>query len=384
MFASMFRSSNAIQRRFPLKIIALGLCACAGGFGYYSTRSAPLRIQPMSAKIVNDTQPLTASRPATATRKFAGSPNFIADVVSEISPAVVNITVKDILSSVGSGFFIDSTGVILTNHHVVNSVTRNARIVVTLHDGREVPAKLIASDKTSDLAILKVMSSQEVFPVIPWGSSDKCRPGEFVVAIGSSATLKNTVTAGIISAVARDPRELDMSPVPGRYTSYLQTDAAINGGNSGGPLVNMEGEVIGINCMRAMMFDGISFAIPVDIARVVVKHLLAKGYVPEPQLGLRVRTLTPALIAELRKTRMSLPPEVTEGCMIDDVTRSTPASEAGLKPDDVIVMVDGKPVPSLKDLIFVLSDVVGSTVPFVVWRGSQKLAIPVKVVERPH
>jgi serine protease Do len=234
----------------------------------------------------------------------------------------------------GSGFIIDPTGHIVTNHHVVEGA---ALIEVTLADGRTFPAKLVGSDPETDLALLKIDATR--LPTIPLGSSSALRVAEPVMAIGNPFGLDHTVTVGIISGTGR------VIGV-GRYDDFLQTDAAINPGNSGGPLINTRGEVVGINsaiASRSGGFQGIGFAIPIDLARPILRQLQATGRVTRGWLGIGIQALTPELAQSFGLAG-------TQGALVTSVTEESPASRAGVRSGDVIVRYDGKPVESPRAL----------------------------------
>eukprot|EP00958_Prasinococcus_capsulatus_P024512 scaffold3836_cov417-Prasinococcus_capsulatus_cf.AAC.14 len=215
------------------------------------------------------------------------SPYFIADAAEKVAPAVVNITVEHkygtrviglVATSGGSGFIIDPEGVVLTNAHVVQGLDNHKKtsLAVSMQDGRTFRARVVGFDEQTDLAVLQLEGVNKPLPSAELGTSNKLRPGEWVVVLGSPLQLQNSVSAGIISNVDRKGADLGMR---GARTEYIQTDAAINKGNSGGPLVNLEGQVIGISCMTAEFADGVSFAIPVDTAKQVVAQIRKNGKV---------------------------------------------------------------------------------------------------------
>lgn len=210
--------------------------------------------------------------------------NFIADAAAIALPSVVNIVCNVqggffTTASSGSGFIVSTDGFIVTNAHVVENAA-NSKVLVTLSNFQKKIGFVHSLDKKTDIALVKLESSRyEIFSAAKLGSSGNLRAGEFVVALGSPLHLQNTVTFGIISAIARHGSELGMAK---SRSEYIQTDAAINVGNSGGPLVNLQGEVIGINVMKAKGVDGISFAIPIDIASQIIKQLMKSKRVVRP------------------------------------------------------------------------------------------------------
>uniref|UniRef100_A0A3Q2ZAG7 HtrA serine peptidase 3a n=1 Tax=Kryptolebias marmoratus TaxID=37003 RepID=A0A3Q2ZAG7_KRYMA len=276
--------------------------------------------------------------------------NFIADVVEKIVPAVVHIELfvrhplfgRHMRLSSGSGFIVTHSGVIVTNAHVVTTaatVTGRPQLRVQLHDGDAYEAMVRDVDRKADIATVKI-NPQKKLHVLSLGPSADLRPGEFVVAIGSPFALQNTVTTGIVSTAQRDGKELGIRDSD---MDYIQTDAIINYGNSGGPLVNLDGEVIGINTLKVTA--GISFAIPSDrISRFLTdsqaKHM--KRYF----IGIRMITVTRALIAELKHQNPDFP-DVSSGVFVQQVIPNTPAERGGIKAGDVILKLNGQPVHTI-------------------------------------
>ncbi|KAK8767768.1 HTRA2-related serine protease [Amblyomma americanum] len=276
--------------------------------------------------------------------------NFIADAVEKTAPAVVYIeilgrhpfTQQQIAVSNGSGFVVRSDGLILTNAHVV----ADGRLVtVKLHDGRQFTGKVEAVDRRSDLATVRIAAKG--LPTLPLTRTDQLRPGEWVVAMGSPLALNNTITAGVVSSVHRSSKELGIH----NEMDYIQTDAAINFGNSGGPLINLDGNVIGINTMKVTA--GISFAIPADYALNFLQEASKKSQEDTSAdrwyLGITMLTLTPSLIMELQQ-RDPMFPHVTSGVLIWKVMLGSPANLAGLQPGDIIVKIGGQDVKSSQDI----------------------------------
>ena len=263
---------------------------------------------------------------------------------------------------VGSGFIISSDGLLLTNHHVVDGADE---IYVTLTDKREYRGKLIGSDRRTDVALVKIEARN--LPNLTIGDSNKLRVGEWVLAIGSPFGLENTVTAGIVSAKGRDT---------GDYLPFIQTDVAVNPGNSGGPLINMNGEVIGINSQiysRTGGFMGISFAIPIDEAMRVADQLKTSGRVVRGRIGVAISEVTKEVAEPLGLER-------ARGALVRTVEAGAPAERAGVEAGDIILRFDGKEIVRSSDL----PRMVGSTRPgtrasLQVWRRGklQELAITV-------
>jgi|GWRWMinimDraft_5_1066013.scaffolds.fasta_scaffold06673_2 serine protease Do len=239
-------------------------------------------------------------------------------------------------TSFGSGFIISSEGYVLTNHHVIEG---SNKVVVHLADRREFVAKVIGSDASTDVAVLKINASN--LPVLSIGNSQIVKPGQWVVAIGSPFGFDHSVTAGIISALGRP--SIDGTQ---RYVPFIQTDVAINQGNSGGPLLNTRGEVIGINSQifsNSGGYMGLSFAIPIQVAMNAVEQIKATGSVKRGQLGVQVRDVQ---TDELADTGL----KVAEGAFVASVQNGSPAANAGIKPGDIITSFNGKKIINSSDL----------------------------------
>uniref|UniRef100_A0A673T3K9 HtrA serine peptidase 3 n=1 Tax=Suricata suricatta TaxID=37032 RepID=A0A673T3K9_SURSU len=257
--------------------------------------------------------------------------NFIADVVEKIAPAVVHIELflrhplfgRNVPLSSGSGFIMSEAGLIVTNAHVAsstNAVSGRQQLKVQLQNGDTYEATIKDIDKKSDIATIKIHPKKKL-PALLLGRSADLRPGEFVVAIGSPFALQNTVTTGIVSTAQRDGKELGLRDSD---MDYIQTDAIINYGNSGGPLVNLDGEVIGINTLKVAA--GISFAIPSDritrfLAEFQDKHV--KDW-KKRFIGIRMRTITPSLLEELRASDPDFP-SVSSGIYVQEVAPNSPS-----------------------------------------------------------
>jgi serine protease Do len=237
----------------------------------------------------------------------------------------------------GTGFIIHKSGYILTNSHVIESAED---VRVRLADERELTAKLVGKDERTDIALLKIEAGGEL-PVAPLGNSDDLQIGEWVIAIGNPFGLDHTVTAGIVSAKGR--RDVRPGGANAGYYDFIQTDASINPGNSGGPLINTRGEVVGINTAMNAQAQGIGFAIPVNIAKVIAPLLRQYGHAPRSWLGLYPQTMT----TQLRK---AFGIGDGKGALVADVVADSPADRAGLKTGDVILELDGKPIRRADDL----------------------------------
>jgi serine protease Do len=269
------------------------------------------------------------------------------------------------IASLGSGFIIDPSGLIVTNNHVIDNAEQ---ITVTLSDDTTLQAQVLGRDAVTDLALLKV-EPKVPLPAATWGDSSKTRVGDWVLAIGNPFGLGGTVTSGIISATARD---IHSSP----YDDFLQTDASINRGNSGGPMFSLAGEVIGIN---TAIFSpsggsiGIGFALPSALARPIIEQLKATGKVERGWIGARIQPVTDE-IAEavgLDKSR---------GAMIAAVDPSSPAAQAKLQPGDVILSYDGKPIDRSRQLPRLVADTPPeSSVKLTMWRDGKEYDVEVKI-----
>ena len=271
--------------------------------------------------------------------------------------------------SLGSGFIISEDGYILTNHHVVDGASE---IIVRLNDRRQMTAELIGEDDRTDLALLKV--DAEDLPTVRTGKSSQVEAGEWVLAIGSPFGFEYSVTAGIVSAKGRNlPTE--------NYVPFLQTDVAINPGNSGGPLFNLDGEVIGVNShiySRSGGFQGISFAIPIELAMDVADQLRERGSVSRAWLGVVIQDVTRELAESFGMDR-------PEGALVAQVLPGSPAEAAGLEPGDVIVEFNDREIPNSGALPPIVGRTpVGSTAPVVVVRDGERQRIDVELAELPE
>ncbi|MBO5658305.1 MAG: DegQ family serine endoprotease [Duodenibacillus sp.] len=266
----------------------------------------------------------------------------------------------------GSGFIISADGLILTNHHVVEGADE---ITVRLTDKREFKGKVLGSDKKTDIAVIKIEASD--LPVLKMGNSDALKVGEWVAAIGSPFGLDNTVTAGIVSAKSRKlPSD--------QFVPFIQTDVAVNPGNSGGPLFNMDGEVIGINSQifsTSGGFMGLSFAIPIDLALQIKDQLVKSGRVTRGRIGVVIQNVT----AELAE---SFGLKTPTGAIVAQIEKDGPAAQSGLMEGDVITAVDGKKVESSSDLPVMISAITpGTKVKLNVIRDGQNKIVTITVGE---
>jgi len=270
-------------------------------------------------------------------------------------------------TSLGSGFIIDPTGYVVTNNHVVSDADE---INITLHDDTTYKAKLVGRDIKTDLALLKVEPKKPLASV-PWGDSDQTRVGDWVVAIGNPFGLGGSVTAGILSARGRDIQS-------GAYDDYLQTDASINRGNSGGPMFDTVGNVIGINTAIYSPTGGsvgIGFAIPSSLARPVIEQIKRYGKVRRGWLGVRIQSVTDELAEGLGLDK-------PRGALVSSASDGGPAAKAKIEPGDVIIKFDGKDITEMKRLPRIVAETpIDKAVDVVVWRKKKEVPLKVQVGE---
>jgi len=337
----------------------------------------------------------------------AGAPESFADLTEQLAPAVVNISTRQRVEirntnpfagtpfeglfggqaprqnqpqtqeaqSLGSGFIISADGYVVTNNHVISPSDRGKveSITITMPDGAEYPATLVGNDAQSDLAVLKI-SRDKPFPFVKFGDSRQARVGDWVIAIGNPFGLGGTVTSGIISAVYRNTGQ------GGAYDRYLQTDASINRGNSGGPMFDMQGNVIGIN--NAIFSPsggsvGIGFAIPAEIAAPIVEKLRTGQEIERGYLGVRIQPVTEDMAASLGLSH-------NRGEFVQDVEPGAAADKAGIRAGDVVVTVDGKEVTPDQTLSFLVANIKpGTRIPIVLFRDGQRRTVTATVAKRP-
>ncbi|MEO1730856.1 MAG: Do family serine endopeptidase [Pseudomonadota bacterium] len=357
--------------------------------------------QPVGAQVAqNETEAMQQIVPR------AGAPASFADLTEQLQPAVVNIATRqrvqvntnpfagtpfaDLFNrrrggrsqpqtreaqSLGSGFIISADGIVVTNNHVVapNQRATLEEITVTMPDGTEYEAELIGTDAPSDLAVLKI-KSDEAFPFVKFGDSSKTRVGEWVVAIGNPFGLGGTVTSGIVSAVYRNTGQ------GGAYDRYLQTDASINRGNSGGPLFDMRGNVIGIN--NAIFSPsggsvGIGFAIPAEIAAPIVDQLKEGLEIERGFLGVSLGPIDDDMADSL-----GLP--ANQGEIVQSVQEDSAAEKAGLQAGDIITNINGQDVTAEQTVIFLIANLQpGETIPVEVLRNGETVTLTATLGKRP-
>jgi serine protease Do len=341
--------------------------------------------------------PVPAAVIAAPSPAVAGLPVNFADAIERINLAVVNIDAttsrvrdprrRDRSSApdpfggspdsnsrpdvaprrgAGSGFIIDADGSILTNQHVID---RAERITVKLADGRSLRARVIGADPDTDIALIKV-DGQTGLPVAPLGDSSTLRMGEWVCAIGNPLGYEHSVTVGVVSFLGRKLFDASLD-------NYIQTDAAINFGNSGGPLINARGEVIGINAAISSRATSIGFAVPINGAAAILPQLRARGKVSRGYIGIALRNVDADLQRSLKLT-------VGSGALVQDVTEGSPGDRAGLRPYDIITALDNREVNTDDDLIRdIAARAPGSVARVTLLRDAHEQTITVKLAERP-
>ena len=320
--------------------------------------------------------------------------NVIVKAVERVGPSVVRIdTEKNISNPMGqlfglgpstqrqqgqgSGFITRANGLIFTNEHVVRGADR---VNVTLPDGRRFQGTVLGGDPLTDVAVVKVVA--ENLPVASLGNSDQLRPGEWAIAIGNPFGLNNTVTAGIISAVDRT----DANIGEGQRVPYIQTDAAVNPGNSGGPLISAAGEVIGMNtAIRKAPGAGLSFAVPINLAKRIAQQIVSTGQASHPFIGVQLRSLTPQLAREINATSTRCTVPVVNGVLVVDVVPDTPAESAGIRQCDLIRAVNGTTVENPSEVqLAVDRGRVGQPMQITIERNGLEQALEVLPKELPR
>ncbi len=338
----------------------------------------------------------------------AANPNFITDVVTDVGPAVVRIDASRTVSQripdvfndpsfrqffggrfpqggrertergLGSGFIISNDGQIITNAHVVDGADT---VTVTLKDGRILDGRVLGSDPVTDIAVIKV--DERNLPTVALGDSDQLQPGEWSIAIGNPLGLNNTVTVGIVSAVGRSSNQVG---VPDKRVEFIQTDTAINPGNSGGPLLNQQGEVIGVNTAIINGAQGLGFAIPINMVERIATELAATGRVEHPFIGIQMITLSPTVKEEVNTDPNSgLTVDEESGVLIARVLQDSPAARSGLRAGDVITAVEGTAVTDSAEVQRIVSDgKVGQSLTVDVQRNGEGKSVNVRPENLPQ
>ncbi|MDX9831897.1 MAG: trypsin-like peptidase domain-containing protein [Anaerolineae bacterium] len=361
---------------------------------------------PVAVPTVTPAPEPTLAPPQPAPQGMFSLEQDIIAVYEAVGRGVVNITNRSYAydfffrpvpqEGSGSGIVYDREGHIITNYHVIEGAEE---LFVTLPDESTVPAKVVGSDPSVDLAVIQVGADQDLLQPVPLGESEDLRVGQFVVAIGNPFGLERTLTVGVVSALGR----VIQSPDESFIGEIIQTDAAINPGNSGGPLLDLSGRIIGVNTAifsPSQASAGIGFAVPVDTVRRVVPALIENGYYPHPWLGINyVWSLTSERAGILREAGMDVP--VEEGVLIIEVASNGPAAQAGLRGGrqrvrigpailtiggDILTAIEGEPITSDQALLQYLDTQteVGDTIQVTLWRDGQELTVPVTLGEMPR
>jgi serine protease Do len=346
-----------------------------------------------------------AKEPAStvSTKELSADSNSIADIVEQLSPAIVGITnmqsqnsgdmfrnfsenseSESVESGTGSGVIFKKegdAGYVITNNHVIEGAES---IEVTLFNGEKVPAELVGTDALTDIAVLKI-AAEHVTVVAEMGDSASLRTGENVIAIGNplGEEFSRTVTQGIVSGV---DRTIDVTTSEGNWAlNVIQTDAAINPGNSGGPLINMSGEVIGINSLKISQngVEGLGFAIPSNELMPIVEDLMKNGKVQRPFIGVGLIEMSQVPEYYLHEN-MKLPEDVKEGVIVGNVSEGSPAAEAGLQQQDVIVSMNRTATTSASELrkILYTETEIGEEVDITLYRAGKKMNVQIKLTNR--
>jgi serine protease Do len=378
-----------MKRKIIAGIVILLLGFLLGGIAFYAL-----------GKFTGQGRYISSPITPNVSRQIMETGRAFSDIVNTVSPSVVNISTTKVVRkdagpffddpffdffspfhdfgspkkwkerSLGSGVIVSPDGYIVTNNHVVEKADE---IKVTLFDKRVLKGRIVGADQKTDIAIIRIDAAN--LPVLSWGDSDKLQVGEFVLAIGSPYGLSNTVTMGIISAVGRANVGI------ADYEDFIQTDAAINPGNSGGPLVNINGQLIGINTAifsRTGGYQGIGFAVPSNMVRLVMDQLIQKGKVTRGWIGVTIQELTPELAQQfgLKQSR---------GALVSDIVKDSPAAKAGIIRGDIIIGFNGKEVKDVSSLRNLVSQSkAGSNISLKILRSGKEFTVQVNIVELPR
>ena len=336
---------ETIKQIFQQPILYLGILLIGSSAGCESLGNREVQVQP------SPTQP---------TANLQNNPNFVSEVVRDVGSAVVRIDAtrtvevptafgnplierffgensfppeQKVQRGIGSGFIISQDGRILTNAHVVEGADK---VSVVLRDGRRFAGTVVGADPVTDVAVVDVEGTN--LPTVELANSDNIAVGQWAIAIGNPLGLNNTVTQGIISATGRSGSDIGVND---KRLDFLQTDTAINPGNSGGPLLNAQGEVVGVNTAIIGGAQGLGFAIPINTAQSIAEQLIKTGRVEHPYIGVRVVELTPEIQQEINQSNSGFKVEQEQGVLIVQVAPNSPAARAGLRPGDVITQING-------------------------------------------
>lgn len=355
--------------------IAVALACCLGGITSTSAQdrrvpNSPNELKLSFAPVVQRAQPAVVN--VYAAKVVQNRNPLLDDPLFSRFFGGQGIQPEQIQRSLGSGVIVDSSGLVVTNNHVIEGADQ---VKISLADKREFEAEIVLKDSRSDLAVLKVKDAKEKFPTLDFANSDELMVGDVVMAIGNPFGVGQTVTHGIISALARTQVGIT------DYQFFIQTDAAINPGNSGGALVDMSGKLVGVNTAifsRSGGSQGIGFAIPANMVRVVVASAKSgSSTVKRPWLGARLQAVTPEIAETLGLRRPS-------GALVAHVTPNSPAGRAGLKLSDLVVAIDGQTIedPNAFDYRFVTRPI-GSTAQVEIQRGSKTMTLTIPLEAAP-
>jgi serine protease Do len=404
------KNQNLQSRKTMLAAVSAAALLVGGLaiFGFVDSLSAASAAPPPQAHMaLPPVRPVMAPpqqhpEPATPRMLENGAPFSFADLVERVSPAVVTVTVEEEMQpssefdtedlpepfrnffnqfgqgqqqqrpqkaiAMGSGFIIDKSGYIVTNNHVVED---GKKITVKLQDGREFDAHLVGTDKATDIALLKIKANGPL-PAVEFGDDRQVRVGDWVIAVGNPFGLSNTVTAGIISSIGRNIGN-------GPYTDFLQIDAPINRGNSGGPTFDLRGHVIGMNSMIYSPSGGsvgIGFAIPSSTVHDVVNQLQAHGHVSRGYLGVQIQNVTPEIAA-------SVGSKDSKGAIVASVVPGGPAAKGGFQQGDIVVAINGKSVEDSRDLTRRVASIpAGANATFTISRNGAAKTLVAKIGQR--
>ncbi len=374
----MSRSSGWIILLVLLGILlgVVGGGVMGGLVGMYVARNAAPQI---TAPVPQEIKAVTPGQPPVVQNLTVNATTEVIDTVRKVEPAVVTVITNGSSTSYGgtiqasgSGVVISADGHIITNNHVIED---SSSVAVIYHDGTRINARVVGTDPLTDIAVLKVDGPVPGF--VPFGDSSALQLGEWVIAIGSPlGNYRGSVTVGVVSGLNRKVEGTQQE-------GLVQTDAAINHGNSGGPLINLAGQIVGINTLvvresvGGAPAEGLGFAVPSNTVRSVAEQLIARGRIEYPFIGISYTEVTPQLAGELNLSAKN-------GVIITQVTSGSPASRGGLRVQDVVTAIDNNPINednSLRSILFRYR--VGDTVTLTVERGGQTLQVKITLVARP-
>ncbi|MEC9343300.1 MAG: Do family serine endopeptidase [Pseudomonadota bacterium] len=363
---------SALARKTAARLLGVAAIACAltvmqPGLTRMSAHAqGPASVADLAESLIGSVVNISTSQKVVQKRPRVPAPKVpegspFQDFFDELFPEGDGDSPPRTVQSQGAGFVIDASGIIVTNNHVVGDADE---IVASFNDGTKLNAEVIGRDPKTDIAVLRVDAGRPL-PAVTFGDSDGLRIGDWVLAIGNPFGFGRTVTLGIVSAIGRDISS-------GPYDNYIQTDASINKGNSGGPLFNMEGEVVGINTAIISPTGGsigLGFAIPTSLAKGVIDQLIEYGETRRGWLGVQIQTVTEEIAETLGMDK-------ARGALVGDVVRDGPADRAGIKPGDVVLKFDGKDVEEMRDLPKIVADTpVDKQVDVVVLRKGEEITV---------